>query len=34
MNDPRFDDIPLIMETPDDSLWAEEIKMLYGFIEN
>jgi deoxyribonuclease-4 len=32
MNDPRFDDIPLIMETPDDSLWAEEIKMLYGFV--
>ncbi len=32
MNDPRFDDIPLIMETPDDSLWAEEIRMLYGFI--
>ena len=31
MNDPRFDDIPLIMETPDDSLWAKEIKMLYGF---
>ena len=32
MNDPRFDDIPLIMETPDDSLWAAEIKMLYGFV--
>jgi deoxyribonuclease-4 len=32
MNDPRFDDIPLIMETPDDSLWAEEIKMLYAFV--
>ncbi len=31
MRDPRFDDIPLIMETPDDSLWAQEIKMLYGF---
>ncbi|MBW2177974.1 MAG: deoxyribonuclease IV, partial [Deltaproteobacteria bacterium] len=28
---PRFDDIPLIMETPDDSRWAEEIRMLYGF---
>ncbi len=33
MNDPRFDDIPLILETPDDSLWAEEIKMLYGMVE-
>jgi len=32
MNDPRFDDIPLIMETPDDALWPEEIKMLYGFV--
>jgi len=34
MNDPRFDDIPLIMETPDDSRWAEEIRMLYGFINS
>jgi deoxyribonuclease-4 len=33
MNDPRFDDIPLILETPDDSLWAEEIKLLYGMVE-
>ena len=33
MNDPRFDNIPLIMETPDNSLWAEEIRMLYGFVE-
>lgn len=32
MNDSRFDDIPLIMETPDDSLWATEIEMLYGFV--
>lgn len=29
--DPRFDDIPLILETPDESLWADEIRMLYGF---
>lgn len=29
MNDSRFNDIPLILETPDDSLWAEEIKALY-----
>jgi deoxyribonuclease-4 len=28
MNDPRFDDMPLILETIDDSLWAEEIKLL------
>ncbi len=31
--DPRFDDIPLILETPDESLWAAEIRMLYGFAE-
>lgn len=29
MNDPRFDNMPIILETPDDSLWAEEIKWLY-----
>ena len=33
MNDPRFDNIPLILETPDDSRWAEEIRMLKGMIE-
>lgn len=30
MNDPRFDNMPLILETPDDHLWAEEIKWLYS----
>lgn len=28
MNDPRFDGLPMILETPDDSRWAEEIRML------
>ncbi len=28
MKDPRFDDMPLILETPDESLWQEEIRML------
>ena len=28
MNDSRFDGIPLILETPDDQRWAEEIKTL------
>ena len=28
MNDPRFDNIPLILETPDESIWAEEIILL------
>lgn len=30
MNDPRFDDLPLILETPDESLWPEEIRFLYS----
>lgn len=34
MNDPRFDDIPLILETPDPLLWAHEIESLYALIEN
>ena len=33
MNDPRFDNMPLILETPDDSLWEEEIKLLYSLQE-
>jgi deoxyribonuclease-4 len=33
MNDPRMDDIPLILETIDESLWAEEIKELYALIK-
>ena len=28
MKDSRFDNIPLILETPDESLWAEEIEWL------
>ena len=32
MNDFRFDNMPIILETPDDSIWAEEIKLLYSFI--
>jgi len=30
VNDPRLDDLPLILETPDESLWAEEIQLLYS----
>ena len=33
MNDPRFEDIPLILETPDETLWPYEIELLYSFIE-
>lgn len=32
MNDARFDDIPMVLETIDDSLWPEEIALLYGMV--
>jgi len=31
MNDERMDDIPLILETIDETIWQEEIKLLYSF---
>lgn len=31
MKDKRFDNIPLILETIDESIWAQEIQMLRGF---
>ena len=34
MNDTRLDGIPLILETPDDSLWPEEIACLLGLQAN
>jgi len=33
MNDPRMDDIPLILETIDETIWAEEIQALYALVE-
>ncbi|MFI3240029.1 MAG: deoxyribonuclease IV [Bacteroidales bacterium] len=30
MNDTRFDNIPLVLETPDETIWADEIKWLYS----
>jgi deoxyribonuclease-4 len=33
MNDKRFDNMPLILETPDESLWEAEIKKLYSLME-
>lgn len=30
MGDPRLDEIPMILETPDETRWAKEIKLLYG----
>lgn len=32
MNDPRFDDIPMILETIDDELWPQEIRQLYSLV--
>lgn len=34
MQDPRFDNIPLILETPNEALWAEEIAWLYKQTNN
>ncbi len=31
MADARFDAIPLILETPNEDIWAEEIVMLRSF---
>ncbi len=33
MNDPRFDNIPLILETPDENLWSDEIAFLYSSVK-
>lgn len=33
MNDPRFDNMPIILETPDEERWPEEIKWLYSLQE-
>jgi deoxyribonuclease-4 len=33
MADPRFDDMPIILETPAPELWAEEIAWLRQFVE-
>lgn len=33
MNDPHMDNIPLILETPDESIWAQEIEWLYSLVK-
>ena len=33
VNDSRFDNLPLILETPDETLWAEEIALLYSMVQ-
>ncbi len=32
-NDPRMEEMPLVLETIDSDIWADEIKLLYNFIE-
>lgn len=34
VNDPRFDNMPIILETPDESLWPQEISWLYSQIKD
>ena len=33
MQDPRFEEIPLILETVDSELWPQEIAQLYAFVD-
>ncbi len=33
MNDARFDNIPIVLETPDQNRWKEEIAFLYGSVK-
>ncbi|MBR6285740.1 MAG: deoxyribonuclease IV [Bacteroidaceae bacterium] len=33
MHDPRLDNMPIVLETPDESLWADEIRMLKEWAE-
>ena len=33
MNDDRIDDIPMVLETIDDTIWAQEIELLYSLVK-
>ena len=33
MNDDRIDDIPMVLETIDDTIWTQEIELLYSFVK-
>ncbi len=33
VQDSRFDEIPMILETPEPELWPEEIRLLYSFVK-
>ncbi len=32
MNDPRFDNMPIVLETPDDAIWKAEIEWLKSLV--
>lgn len=34
MNDSRMDDIPMVLETIDETIWAQEIQDLYNLVES
>jgi deoxyribonuclease-4 len=34
MNDPRFDNLPMILETPDEEVWEQEIRWLYEAVDH
>ena len=33
MNNPAFDNMPIVLETPDPSIWKEEIELLYSLVD-
>jgi deoxyribonuclease IV len=33
MNNPIFENLPMVLETPDPSIWKEEIELLYSLID-
>ena len=33
MNDARFDDIPMVLETTDANIWPQEIELLYALVQ-
>ena len=33
MNDKRMDDIPMVLETIDDTIWSQEIKAMYDLVK-
>jgi len=34
MNDDHFEEIPMVLETIDDTIWPQEIELLYSFVKS